>query len=219
MTTLTAVPPVSSASPLLIDGLMPTYDAETSVTIVVAAPVAATFAAIENADFGRMPDHDPLMRALVQARGLPDRIARRLRGVPEETQLFESGARLAEMSEGPDAWIRLGETPGQEFAFGAIGRFTGAQATWRPTTAADFGTFAEPGWVKVGASLSARPYGERRSLLTYDCRSAATDDAARAAFVRYWRLVSPGIRLVLWRTLVMIGREAQSVQPPEPSPR
>jgi hypothetical protein len=195
-------------SPLLLDRLLPSADAATVVTVLVEAPPDMTYAALKRVDFARMPENDPLMRMLVGARSLPDRISRRLRGQAPEVAIAEAGGRLSEMSDGPDAWIRLGETPGAEFAFGAIGRFLGAQVNWRRTTAQEFVAFAEPGYVKVAASLSVQPYGQDRSLLIYDCRAAATDESSRSAFLRYWRLLSVGIRLVLWRAAVAIGREA-----------
>jgi len=206
--TATETPP--RAAPLLLDEMMPAPDAATTVTVLVDADAPTTYAAILDADFAAMPSEDPVLRCVIAARALPDRISRRLRAQPPPPQLAEAGARLAAMGDGPDGWIRLGQAPGNEFAFGAIGRFLGAQVNWRPTTAAEFRTFAEPGYVKVAASLSVRPYGERRCLLTYDCRSTATDPASRAAFLRYWRLLSPGIRIVLWRAAAMIRRAAEA---------
>ncbi|UGS38071.1 hypothetical protein [Capillimicrobium parvum] len=198
----------TAPAPLLLDGLMPSPDAATTVTVLVDADPATTYAAILDADFADMPRKDPLLRWVIAARALPDRLSRRLRGRPPAVPIAETGGRLGVMGEGPDAWIRLGAQPGREFAFGAIGQFLGAQVDWRPTTCAEFGAFAEPGYVKIAASLSVHPYGERRCLLTYDCRSTATDPASRASFLRYWRLVSPGIRIVLWRAAAMIRRGA-----------
>jgi hypothetical protein len=205
--TLTSESP-AAARPLL-DDIVPRPDATAAVTVMVDAPAETTFACVKSIDFAEIPRRDPLMGWLIAARAVPDRIARMIRGEEAGPPMAEAGARLGDMTEGPDEWVRLGETPGQEFAFGAIGRFMGAQVNWRPTAASEFGTFAEPGYVKVAAAMSVRPYGDRRCLLTYDCRSAASDDSARAAFKRYWRLVSPGIRLVLWRAAVAVRREAE----------
>ena len=206
MTTTTAAP----RAPLLLEGVLPAADAATAVTVVVEATAEATYAAVKSVDFARMPQDDPFLFWALQVRALPDRIARAVRHEPPEPQLAEAGARLGDMTEGPDAWIRLGEEPGSEFAFGAIGRFLGAEVSWRPTTAAEFASFDEPGWVRVAAGLSVRPYGERSCLLTYDCRAAATDEPTRRAFARYWRWLSPGIRFVLRRAALAIKREAES---------
>lgn len=207
MTTTALAPP---PAPLLLDGLMPAPDAATSVTVIADAGPAATYAAILDADFADMPRQDPVLRWVIGARALPERISRRLRGEPAAVEIAQAGGRLGDMTEGPDAWIRLGAQPDREFAFGAIGQFLGAQVNWRPSTAAEFGAFAEPGYVKIAASLSVHAYGARRCLLTYDCRSTATDPASRAAFLRYWRLLSPGIRIVLWRAAEMIRRTAEA---------
>ena len=208
MTTTRASERPPTPEPLL-DDLVPRPDATAAVTVMVDAPADTTFRCMKSIDFAEMPRSDPLMGWLIAARALPDRVARMIRGEKPGPPMAEAGARLGDMTEGPDEWIRLGETPGQEVAFGAIGRFMGAQVNWRRSVAPEFGTFDEPGYVKVAAALSVRPYGGRRCLLTYDCRSSATDDSARAAFKRYWRLVSPGIKLVLWRAAVAIKRAAE----------
>jgi hypothetical protein len=206
----TLIPGAPAAAPLLLDSLMPGPDAAATVTVVVAAAPATTYAAVLETDFAEMPAHDPLLRWAIAARGLPDRIARALRDGTAGPPIAETGGRLGAMREGPDAWIRLGEAPGAEFAFGAIGRFLGAEVTWRPTRAAEFAAFGEPGFVRIAAALSVRPYGERRTLLTYDCRARAMDDRTRKAFRRYWTVLSPGIRLVLWRAAAAIAREAEA---------
>jgi hypothetical protein len=205
----TLIPQAPPAAPLLLDRLMPSADATATVTITVDAPADVTWAALQRADFAQMPERDPLLRWIIAARALPDRLSRRLRGETAEMPVAATGGRLSEMGEGPDAWIRLGEVPGAEFAFGAIGRFVGAQVNWRRTSAREFTSFAEPGYVRIAAGLSVHPYGDRRCLLTYDCRSTATDAASREAFNRYWKLLSPGIRVVLWRALVAIKQDAE----------
>ena len=198
------------SAPPLLDDLVPRPDATAMVTVMVDASAATTFRCLKSIDFAEMPRRDPLMSWLIAARAIPDRVSRLIRGSAEPPPpIAEAGARLGDMTAGPDAWIRLGETPGHEFAFGAIGRFMGAEVNWRPTETREFGSFSDPGFVKVATALSVRPYGDQRCLLTYDCRASATDEAARAAFRRYWRLVSPGIRLVLWRAAVAIKHAAE----------
>jgi hypothetical protein len=54
-----------------------------------------------------------------------------------------------------------------------------------------------------------RPYGDRRTLLSYEARTHATDEAARRGFLRYWRVVSPGVGIVLRGTLVYIAGLAE----------
>jgi hypothetical protein len=56
----------------------------------------------------------------------------------------------------------------------------------------DFGAFAEPGWVKVAADLTAAADG----VVATETRIAATSDDARRAFGRYWLVVRPGSDIV-----------------------
>lgn len=49
-----------------------------------------------------------------------------------------------------------------------------------------------------------------RVLLTYQARTAATDDEARRGVQRYWRVLSPFIGLVLRGVLRAIRRHAET---------
>ncbi len=108
-----------------------------------------------------------------------------------------------------DDWVRLSEDAPDEFAFGVIGRFWGGETTWKEIDASAFASFDSPGCAKIACNLSLRPYGERRTLLSYEARTLATDESARRAFLRYWRLVSPGVRVVMRSALALIAREVR----------
>lgn len=192
---------------LLLDELAPDADAQTSITLMVHAPAETTYAAALDIDFAQMPADDPLMRWLFAIRGVPDRIARAINGTePPDVP----PAQLRNLDGGPAEWIRLGERPGEELAFGAIGRFWRGEVRWRPTTADEFAAFTEPGWAKIACSISVQPHGERRSLLTYECRTTGTDAAASRGFARYWRVVRPGVWIVFWRSAVAIRERAEA---------
>jgi hypothetical protein len=51
-------------------------------------------------------------------------------------------------------------------------------------------------------------YGSHRTLVSYEARTAATDPASRRAFLRYWRVVSPGVGVVMRSLLRVVAREA-----------
>jgi hypothetical protein len=107
-------------------------------------------------------------------------------------------------------WAVLGEQPGREFAFGAIGRFWQPSIEWHDVPAADFAAFAVPGWGKIVADFSVVPYGEHASLLTYECRTTTTDIDSRARFLRYWRLVRPFVGHIFRATVATIAAAAES---------
>jgi hypothetical protein len=65
----------------------------------------------------------------------------------------------------------------------------------------------EPGFGKIACNFSLRPYGADRTLVTYECRTLATDETARRGFMRYWRPLAPFIGLVMRSQLRVIEAE------------
>ena len=114
--------------------------------------------------------------------------------------------RLADMPTHGD-WVLLGEDPPHEIAFGVVGRFWAGDTVWAQIDAADFEAFAEPGFGKIACNFSLRCYGADRTLVTYECRTLATDETARRGFTRYWRPLAPFIGLVMRSQLRVIEAE------------
>lgn len=54
-----------------------------------------------------------------------------------------------------------------------------------------------------------RPYGAGRTLLSYECRVAATDPLSRRRFARYWRLIRPFVGHIMRAAVAAIGASAQ----------
>ena len=192
---------------MLIDGLMPTYDAVHAEHRIIAGDVASVYAATRRADFMQAWRGSPVVRLLFAARGLAERavslITRREHREPPPPDAL----RLADMPSHGD-WVLLGEEPPAEIAFGAIGRFWAGETVWKEIDAADFEAFAEPGMSKIACSISVRAYGVDRTLVTYECRTRATDANARRGFLRYWRPLAPFIGLVMRSQLRVIDDEA-----------
>jgi len=105
-------------------------------------------------------------------------------------------------------WVLLGEDAPYEIAFGAIGRFWAGETVWEQTEAAQFATFDRPGLARIACDFSLRPYGAGRTLVSYECRTQATDPDARRAFLRYWRPLSPFIGVVMRSQLRVCARTA-----------
>lgn len=198
--------PAVDARPMLLDALMPSSDAARVDHRVVDAPVPATFEAALRADLARAPEVVPAVKALFAAREAGERAVSALRGRP--FSLPEMGElRLGGLPEHGE-WVRLGVDAPHEIAFGAVGRFWAGETAWREIDAGDFGSFAEPGFARIAANLSFRPYGAERTLASYECRTQATDPDARRAFLRYWRALSPFIGVVLRAGLAVVAGEA-----------
>jgi hypothetical protein len=196
----------SAGEPMLIDRLMPAYDALRAEHRIVPGDIATVYAATRRADFTRAWRESVAVRLLFAARGLGERavslIARREHREPPPPESM----RLADMPTHGD-WVLLGEDPPHEIAFGVVGRFWAGDTVWAQIDAADFEAFAEPGFGKIACNFSLRSYGADRTLVTYECRTLATDETARRGFTRYWRPLAPFIGLVMRSQLRVIEAE------------
>lgn len=197
---------------MLIDRAVPRFDFTRVEHAVVEADPDATYAAVRRLDF--MKVHSPLMDAAMWVRGVPDKVARatgrRTEPLPEPPSL-----KLDGMVAGKDAlpgWMSLGEDPPREIAFGAIGKFWQLDISWlepMPATPAEFAEFEDPGWGKIAANLSVRPYGDGRSLLSYEARTTMTDAGSRTRFGRYWTVVSPFVGVIMRAALQAVKADAE----------
>ena len=179
---------------MLIDEVMPSFDRTRIETLVVDAEPARVYSAIADADLLKSGQASPGMRFVMGVRTAPAALVRRIRRQPPPPD--PEPLRPTELPEEGE-WVKLGEDFGKEVVFGAIGRFWGRDIDWRRIKASEFREFEEPGYAKIAANLSVRSYGTGRSLLSYEARTLATDERARRGFLRYWRLVSPGVGIVL----------------------
>ena len=192
---------------MLLDDLMPKWDAVRAEHLVVRGDVASVYAATLRADFMQAWRGSRAVRLLFAARSLGERAASAARRRPLVEPPAPETMRLAELPARGE-WVVLGQDPPHEIAFGAIGRFWSGETAWEQIDAADFAPFGRPGFAKLACNLSVRPYGDGRSLVSYECRTLATDAAARAGFLRYWRPLSPFIGVVLRAQLGVVAREA-----------
>lgn len=202
--------PTPAAAPagesMLIERLMPHFDAVRVEHRIVPGDIATVYAATRRADFIRAWRGSAAVRVLFAVRGMGERavslIARREYREPPPPESM----RLADMPTHGD-WVLLGEDPPNEIAFGVIGRFWAGETVWAEIDATDFEAFTEPGFGKIACNFSLRPYGADRVLVTYECRTLATDETARRGFMRYWRPLSPFIGVVMRSQLQVIEAE------------
>ena len=126
--------PVLAVEPdaLLIDALVPRCDAALAAHRIVHSPPAATYQAARELDFVTI--HTPLLDAAMWVRGLPGRIAGTEPPPPPRLVPAEQTGALP-------GWVMLGEQPGHELTFGAIGRFWTPSIEWRDVPPADFAAF------------------------------------------------------------------------------
>jgi hypothetical protein len=193
--------------PMLLDRLLPRFDATRIEHRVIAGDLEQVYEATRQADFMRAWRESPAVRGLFAARAAGERAAALVRGrapvpVPEPESL-----RLEGMPTHGD-WVLLGEDPPREIAFGVVGRFWGGETVWEEIDASEFTSFDRPGFGKIGCNFSLRPYGSGGTLVSYEARTQATDDAARRGFLRYWRPLSPFIGVVMRAQLRVVADQA-----------
>jgi len=197
----------TATAPMLLERLMPSFDAVRTEHLVVAGDPERVYAAVRHADFVRAWRDSTAVRALFSARSVAERVASATRGRTPSEPPAPASMRLADMPERGE-WIRLGEDPPHEIAFGAIGRFWTGETEWETISSGEFEAFERPGYARIGCNFSLRPYGAAQTLVSYECRTQATDDGARRGFLRYWRPLSPFIGVVLRSQLHVIANEA-----------
>jgi hypothetical protein len=197
---------------VILDDVMPEWDATRIEHRVVAGPRAEVYPAALALDFLEVPRAVPVVAVLFGVRSAGERLVTAVRRRPRAAAAVPATMRLSDLPERGE-WARFGDAPPNEIVFGAVGRFWAGETTWLPTDAESFAAFAEPGYARIGCNLSFRDYGSR-TLVSYEARTRATDAASRAAFGRYWRVVDPFVGVVMRGTLRLLER---TVAEPEPT--
>ncbi len=184
---------------MLIDEFLPLFDETIVEHGVIDAPPEVVYRTVREMDF--LSIHSPLMDAAMFVRMLPDRIGRWIRREPPTPP--PPAMRLADFFEESvdpallEGWVPLGEAPPRELVFGAVGKVWQPQIEWKRVPPDEFAAFAEAGFAKIAAGFSMRSYGEGRTLLSYEARTAGTDEESRSRFGRYWWLVRLFVGVVL----------------------
>jgi hypothetical protein len=195
-----------AGAPLLLDGALPEFGFSRLECVALAAAPPVAYEAARGLDL--LTIRSPLLNAAMSARGLPERLRGRSMPTPPSLRVADLFDTTGEAWEG-QPWVALGENPGRELVFGAVGKPWRASIEWRRVEPEHFTSFDEAGWAKMAAAFVVHPYGTRRSLLTYEARTACTDPASTARFSRYWTLVSPGVGVVLRGTLRAVKAAAE----------
>lgn len=177
---------------MLIDGLLPEFDAVERHRVEVRAGARRTYAAVRGADLGR----SALVRLLFATRGI--------RGALRPGRITLDALRGA-------GFVLLGEDPGSEIVLGIVGRFWTPRGGLAEVRAEDFTSFDRPGYAKAAWNFHLEPR-VAVTLLSTETRVAATDDAARRRFRAYWALVRPFSGLTRSRALGVMKREAERAQ-------
>ena len=196
---------------MLLDQFMAEFDATIAEHLVIDAPPEVVYRATRNLDF--LEVSSPLVDTAMFLRGLPDKIARRVRNEPPPpappemhiNELFD-GTADPEVLQG---WLALGEVPDRELLFGAVGKVWQPDIEWKTVKAEEFKDFAEPDFAKIAVAFSLRGYGTGRTLLSYEARTKGTDDEASDKFLRYWWLVRKVVGYIMRAALTTIDENIE----------
>lgn len=186
---------------LLADRFAPQYEVMQTRSLIVAAPVDRAYHALRALDFTEVGGG--IVDAAFRVRELPERWHNRHHKMPR----VPTRLTFDDLVAGSE-WVILGERPGAEIAAGAVGKFWKPVIEWREIEPGEFVSFTEQGYGKIVFSLSALPYGDTRSLMTYDIRVVTNDRASRGKFRAYWAVVSPFVGAVQNATLRLAARHA-----------
>jgi hypothetical protein len=203
MTLATPTPtptPIDGVAALRLDHFVDGCDASIAEHLLVDAPAPVVFAAARGLDL--LEVRTPLLTASFWARGLPAKVLGRPEPAPPPALTLEGELGLP-------GWMLLDDVQDREIVFGAVGVFWTPTITWNTdVTPADFASFAEPGWGRIACNYTTLPYGEHRTLLTYECRTQTTDADSRQRFLRYWWLIRPFVAHIMRATVTTIAAHA-----------
>ena len=187
-------PPPLAFDPAL-DRFIPSPEVAEHHEIAVAAPAEVVLAAAKALQALDLP----LVSTIIKLRGLA------LGGEPDRRP-HPQGLLDQMVSIG---WVVLAEIPGREIVLGAVTKPWEAAPVFRSIPPEEFGSFAEPGYVKIVWTLRADPVDETHSVFSTDTIVATTDPEARRRFRRYWSYVAPGVELIRLAILRPLKREAE----------
>jgi len=206
MTTATQSPP--TAATLMLDWLLPEFDTTLIEHRVVDGDPESVYRAVTTVDMVEIPKSFPAVRGIFATREAAERLAGALLGRPAPTVEAEGPMRLGDLPEYGE-WVKFSDDPPRELTFGVIGRFWGGETVWETSDAHEFVAFETPGFAKIACSVSLRPYGTERTLVSYEARTKTLDADSRAHFLRYWRVVHPGVAIVMRAFLKAVAKEVR----------
>lgn len=178
-----------------LDRFMPRPDIRERHEGLIRAPADLVFDVAMHFDLQSIP----LVRAIFWLRG-------KLMGAAPAGPRVPQGFIAEVMGLG---WGVLGLRQGREIVMGAAVQPWKADVRFRAIPPEQFAEFAEPDLVKIAWTLEAEPLGHAVSRFASETRAVATDDAARARFLRYWRWARFGIVAIRWLMLPAVRREAE----------
>ena len=155
---------------MLLDDVMPSYDATRIEHRVIDAPPERVNEAALHADFMQAFRESRAARALVAIRSAAERSVSALSRRTEPPARAPAGPMTLAGLPTFGEYVLLGIDPPREIAFGMVGRFWGGETRWEEIAASEFRAFDAPGLARIACNFSLRHYGEARTLISYETR-------------------------------------------------
>jgi hypothetical protein len=197
------------------DEFLPHFDESDTVAITVDAPPARVWQTLLDTDLIEVGRRKPMVGLLGGLRALPQVVVELFHG--RAAAKPARPMRLADLpsfSASSGGWTLLGMRPNERIALGLVGRFWEPVITFADVPAAEFATFAAPGFAKTVYELAVAPLPGGRTELTATMRTGTTDAHARRWFNRYWTLgVGPGARILARGLLDVVREDAEGTFP------
>lgn len=163
---------------MLIDDILPCYDAVERHQIKILAPARTVYEAVRVLDLR----DSRIVRLLFRLReGLGS-----FRSKPDTQRL---GLTLRDLIAG--GFILLAERPDEEIVLGLVGRFWSASGNIKRMDAEAFSSFASPGFAKAAWNFSLDQDEGGATRLSTETRVLCLDDSSRRKFKLYWTLIAP----------------------------
>ena len=184
---------------VLLDDVMPSYDATRIEHRVIDAPPERVYEAALHADFMQAFRESRAARALVTIRSAAERSVSALSRRTEPPARAPAGPMTLAGLPTFGEYVLLGIDPPREIAFGMVGRFWGGETRWEEIAASEFRAFDAPGLARIACNFSLRHYGEARTLITYETRTDATEPTPGAPSCATGPWPRPFVGIVLRR--------------------
>jgi hypothetical protein len=182
---------------MLIDDFLTACDVYERHLIDIHASAAEVYAAVRNLDL----KDSVLIRWLFRLRGFPANLFSR-RQSPAGL-----GLTLNELLE--NGFILLSETPPRELVLGLVGKFWTSSGCLQHLSAAEFQSFAAPGFAKAAWNFSLAPQANGMTRLCTETRVLCLDQSSRRRFRFYWRFIRPFSGLIRVEALRAIKRKTE----------
>lgn len=183
---------------MLIDELLPRYDAVERHQIKILAPACIVYEAVSDLDLS----DSRVVRLLFWLREVPGVFRSKRR---DSRRL---GSTLRDLVA--SRFIVLGEIPDKEIVLGLVGRFWTASGHIERMDAEAYNAFATSGFAKAAWNFSLTEDQAGGTMLATETRVLCLDDSSRRKFKLYWTLIAPFSGLIRNEALRVVKRAAET---------